>query len=324
VFLQHGLLCSSADWVVLGPGKALGFMLADEGYDVWMGNARGNKNSRYHEWLSPEARAFWDFSWHEIGQFDLPAMIDYVLGQTGQSKLHYAGHSQGTTSFFVMGSIKPEYNNKIITMHALAPVAFMSNLVSPFVRAMSPFVDQVEWVLDMMGVYEFMPSNDMMEKGGYFICRDESPFQEVCANVLFLIGGFNSEQLNRTMIPAILQNTPAGAAVRQLTHYGHGVNSGKFRMYDWGLVENMQRYGSASPPDYNLNQVTARVFLHYGDNDWLAHTRDVDELATKLPNLIGKFRVPHDRWNHLDFTYGNDANYYLYDRIINYIGRYDD
>jgi lysosomal acid lipase/cholesteryl ester hydrolase len=112
-------------------------MLADAGYDVWMGNARGNKNSRYHEWLSPNSEVFWDFSWHEIGQFDLPAMIDYTLGQTGQSKLHYAGHSQGTTSFFVMASLKPEYNDKIITMHALAPVAFMSNLVSPF-------VDQVE------------------------------------------------------------------------------------------------------------------------------------------------------------------------------------
>jgi hypothetical protein len=24
VFLQHGLLCSSVDWVIMGPGKALG------------------------------------------------------------------------------------------------------------------------------------------------------------------------------------------------------------------------------------------------------------------------------------------------------------
>jgi lysosomal acid lipase/cholesteryl ester hydrolase len=37
VFVQHGLLCSSADWVVLGKGKALAYLLADEGYDVWLG-----------------------------------------------------------------------------------------------------------------------------------------------------------------------------------------------------------------------------------------------------------------------------------------------
>lgn len=38
------------------------------GYDVWLGNARGNTNSRKHLYLSPEQRDFWDFSWHDIGE----------------------------------------------------------------------------------------------------------------------------------------------------------------------------------------------------------------------------------------------------------------
>jgi len=67
-FVQHGLLCSSADWVVLGKGKALAYLLADAGYDVWLGNARGNTNSRKHLYLSPEGQEFWSFSWHEIGK----------------------------------------------------------------------------------------------------------------------------------------------------------------------------------------------------------------------------------------------------------------
>lgn len=112
-----------------------------------MGNVRGNTHSRAHAHLNPASRAFWDFSWHQIGQFDLPAMIDYALASTGQSALHYIGHSQGTTSFFVMGSERPEYNAKIRSMHALAPVAFMSNLVSPFIRAISLFVDQIEVII---------------------------------------------------------------------------------------------------------------------------------------------------------------------------------
>lgn len=55
-------------------------------------------------------------------------MIDFVLAKTGQEKLYYVGHSQGTTAFFVMASEHPEYNEKIKLMVALAPVAFMESL----------------------------------------------------------------------------------------------------------------------------------------------------------------------------------------------------
>ncbi len=37
VLVQHGLLCSSADWLVLGPGKSLPYLLWDAGYDVFLG-----------------------------------------------------------------------------------------------------------------------------------------------------------------------------------------------------------------------------------------------------------------------------------------------
>lgn len=73
------------------------YILAEEGYDVWMGNARGNHYSRRHVSLNPDSilnSNFWKFSWDEIGNIDLPTMIDYVLEQSGKSRLHYIGHSQ--------------------------------------------------------------------------------------------------------------------------------------------------------------------------------------------------------------------------------------
>lgn len=112
-----------------------------------MGNARGTFYSRRHVRLNPDAilnTNYWRFSWHEIGSLDLPAMIDYALEHTGRDRLHYVGHSQGTTTFFVMGSARPEYNQKIISMHAFAPVAYMAHNENSLLQVISRFASDIE------------------------------------------------------------------------------------------------------------------------------------------------------------------------------------
>lgn len=111
---------------------------------MWMGNARGNTYSRRHVTSKPSSSVFWKFSWHEIGYYDLPAMIDYVIRETGVKKIQYVAFSQGTTAFWVMTSTRPEYNDKIIAMQALAPVAYVGNIRSPLVKAIAPFTNSLE------------------------------------------------------------------------------------------------------------------------------------------------------------------------------------
>lgn len=64
-----------------------------------------------------------------MGVYDLPAMIDYILAQTGQKQLFYIGFSQGTTQFWILMSLRPEYNEKIKLMSALAPVAYTGHII---------------------------------------------------------------------------------------------------------------------------------------------------------------------------------------------------
>lgn len=150
VFLQHGFIASSADWIMNTVDKALAYQLANRDYDVWLGNARGNTYSRNHTTLSPHDSQFWKFSFHEMGTFDIPAVIDYILGETMQPNLFYVGHSMGTCMFWIAMQAFPEYNSRIRNMFALAPIAFVKHLKSP-IRVLAPLSTEAELVAELFG-----------------------------------------------------------------------------------------------------------------------------------------------------------------------------
>lgn len=96
VLYQHGLLDSSAGAVCNGQDSMV-YKLADEGFDVWMNNSRGNRFSKMHKYLDCNFhRKYWDFSFQEMAEYDLPAIFEFIFEQTGCSSLTYIGHSQGT------------------------------------------------------------------------------------------------------------------------------------------------------------------------------------------------------------------------------------
>jgi len=79
VLMQHGIEADMMQWVYNKAESAPAFVLARAGYDVWLGNNRGNRFSQSHETLSSTKKAFWNFTWEEQGTKDTPATIDYIL-----------------------------------------------------------------------------------------------------------------------------------------------------------------------------------------------------------------------------------------------------
>ncbi|KAI5640872.1 alpha/beta hydrolase fold domain-containing protein [Phthorimaea operculella] len=314
VLLMHGLMDSSDSWVLQGRAAALAYVLADRGYTVWLGNARGNKYSSSHVNLTTTQSQFWKFSWEEIGLYDLPAMIDYIL-QDGQNKsLYYIGHSQGTTSFFVMASLKPEYNNKIRMMFALSPVAYMGHVRSPIVKMFSPANYAISYWLSNFNTYS--SSTDFFNKILSMICY----VVPGCDNLLYMIVGNNHKFTNESLMPVVLSHLKSGgASTLQFLHYGQLVASGRFCRYDFGEELNKFVYGSDPPPAYELSRVTTPVQLFYSENDWLSDPRDVQQLAAELPDVVASTLVPG--YNHLDFLYATNAKTLIYSKIMDRIER---
>ncbi|XP_075150306.1 lipase 1 [Haematobia irritans] len=314
VFLMHGLIDSSATWIIMGPEKALGYYLSDMGYDVWMGNARGNRYSRNHTELDPDTNAeFWQFSWHEIGIYDLPASIDYVLKETGYRKLGYFGHSQGTTSFWVMCSMHPEYNEKIAIMHALAPVAFMKHLKSPLL----PYAKNMAKIPGET-IREFLRRTKIL----WETCFANKMSEDLCVRIYYQVVGKDVEQTNATLFPVIFGHIPAGCNLKQITHYIQLVENDRFCQFDYGSEKNMKHYQQPSPPDYPLEKITAPVALYYTYNDNLSSELDVQRLAKLLPNVIEDCLYPHKKWNHMTMSWGIDARELAHKRMIEIMKEY--
>ncbi|KAM4702680.1 lysosomal acid lipase/cholesteryl ester hydrolase-like [Rhinophrynus dorsalis] len=317
VFLQHGLLADGSNWVTNLENNSLGFILADAGYDVWMGNSRGNTWSRKHKTLSPKEDAFWAFSYDEMAKLDLPAVINFIIKKTGQEQIYYVGHSQGTTIAFIAFSSMPELAKRIKFFFALAPVATVKFSKSPLAQ-LGVFPEFL--VKEMFGVREFLPHSFLIKYLATHFCSHKV-LDHLCANFFFLLCGFNEKNLNMTRVHVYSSHNPAGTSVQNMLHWGQAVKSGELKAFDWGYRGNMAHYNQTTPPFYHVKDMKIPTALWTGGNDWLADPKDIALLLTQVSNLVYHKEIPE--WEHLDFIWGLDAPERMYNEILQLMKKYN-
>lgn len=116
-------MANSDMWVYNKPEKNLAFTLVRDGYDVWLGNNRGNSHSLLHKTKDITSMRLYDVDMAVLVKYDLTKMIDEVLQITKQEDLTFIGHSYGATQmFYALAQDEDKWDEKINLFIALAPI----------------------------------------------------------------------------------------------------------------------------------------------------------------------------------------------------------
>lgn len=325
VFLQHDFLGSSADWVMQDPKTSLGYILADSGYDVWLGNFRGNTNSRMHVSLDPKNKDYWQFTFDEMAKYDLPAMIQHALDVSCEGDLMFVGHGLGTTVFMAMHHYWPEVSDLIRLGNLMAPMAYISNMESPLGWLASQ-EGPIEIFWSLFGDGELLPSNWILDCLASLACSHSDSGNtachngDLCTNLIFTFSGYDCDQLNISLVDKMMHHTPAGSSSHTLLHYFQEIKSGGFHGYDWGSKrKNQEHHGMDGFPTYSLWEVESPVAIYKaGENDLLVHKDDATQTTSELPFVVpGMIHdVEYEKWTHMDFVWGIDVKTYVYHDLL--------
>ncbi|TID27087.1 Alpha/beta hydrolase fold-1 [Venturia nashicola] len=299
VYLHHGLMMNSEVWVCLTEQeRCLPFLLVERGYDVWLGNNRGNKYSKKSTTLVPTDPKFWSFSIDQFAFHDIPDSIDYILQTTNQPSLSYIGFSQGTAQAFATLSIHPGLNDKVDVFIALAPAMSPPGLTTGIVDSFIKTSPDVLFLL--FGRGSLLGSATMWQ--AIFYPPIFVRFIDFSLTFLF---GWHTKNITPHQKLAAYPHLYSFTSTKSVVHWFQIIRNGKFQMYDdeyqapWNVSDSGRFYKVTRFPTRNIK---TPIVMVYGGSDSLV---DIDVMLKELPRHTVVHEIPH--YEHLDFLWGEDV-----------------
>ncbi|ODV98370.1 hypothetical protein PACTADRAFT_48148 [Pachysolen tannophilus NRRL Y-2460] len=311
VYFHHGLLTNS-ELFVLGDKttKCLPFVLADSGYDVWLGNNRGNKYSRKHLELSSSSAAFWNYSLDEFALYDIPDTIEYILEATRQESLNYIGFSQGSAQCLAALSLSPKLNEKIKLFIGLSPAMVPRGLNHPVA---SFFVDSApSFLYNLFGCRALIPSVVFWQQ-----LLGPKYYRTVVDNSLILLFGWQTKNISSKQKQLGYQHMFSPSSVKSVVHWFQIIRSKRFQMYDEGgnagsklntFSKNHKVYRVASFP---TQTISTPMLLVYGKADCLIDIETTLENSSCHVETIGI-----ENYEHMDTLWADEVETTVFQPVI--------
>ncbi|KAF2027867.1 alpha/beta-hydrolase [Setomelanomma holmii] len=298
VYMHHGLMMNSEVWVCLTEReRCLPFELVERGYDVWLGNNRGNKYSKKSVHTAPTSSSFWNFSMDQFAFHDIPDSIAYILQTTHQPSLSYIGFSQGTAQAFATLSIHPTLNDKVDVFIALAPAmspkGVASGIVDSFVKA-SPDILYLAF-----GRKTILPSATMWQSILY-----PPIFVRLIDTSLRFLFGWTAVNISPHQKLAAYPHLYSYTSTKSVVHWFQIIRNGVFQMYDDEspnpIMSNRSKYYKVAK--FPTKNIKTPIVLVYGGSDSLV---DINVMLKELPRHTIAKEIPH--YEHLDFLWAQSV-----------------
>lgn len=308
VYLHHGLMMNSEVWVCLTEKeRCLPFHLVERGFDVWLGNNRGNKYSKKATHCSPASTTFWNFSIDQFAFHDIPDTISYILTATGRESLSYVGFSQGTAQAFATLSIHPQLNHQVDVFIALAPAMSPPGLANGIVSSLVKTSPEVLYLI--FGRRSILSSATMWQAILYppIFAR----FIDIGLRFLF---GWHSRNITPHQKLAAYPHLYSFTSTKSVVHWFQIIRQGSFQMFDdeiqgpFGSSEGRRYY---KVPKFPTRNIKSPVVLLYGGSDSLV---DIKVMLKELPNHTIAQEVPH--YEHLDFLWAGDVDRCVFPNVV--------
>jgi lysosomal acid lipase/cholesteryl ester hydrolase len=307
VYLHHGLMMNSEVWVCLTEReRCLPFELVERGYDVWLGNNRGNKYSKKSVHTAPTSSSFWNFSMDQFAFHDIPDSIAYILETTHQPSLSYIGFSQGTAQAFATLSIHPTLNDKVDVFIALAPAmspaGVASGIVDSFVKA-SPDILYLAF-----GRKSILPSATMWQSILY-----PPIFVRLIDTSLRFLFGWTAVNISPHQKLAAYPHLYSYTSTKSVVHWFQIIRNGVFQMYDDEapnpITSNRSKYYKVAK--FPTKNIKTPIVLVYGGSDSLV---DIKVMLKELPRHTIAKEIPH--YEHLDFLWAQSVNELVFPHVF--------
>ncbi|KAL3279056.1 hypothetical protein HHI36_016571 [Cryptolaemus montrouzieri] len=323
--LVHGLLTQAEQFVLQGMYHgSLAYSMADNGYDVWLANCRGTSHSRKHISYSSKQPQFWNFSFHEIGIYDLPAKIDYILEKTKKRKIYYVGYSQGGTVFYVMCTERPEYQQKIVMASLMAPSGLIKRPQFSLGKILTQNHKLIWELIKRYNMYCFPSMKYSLGKIVLSLCVD-STMTKICSHVLQLAVEIKPTNITQFqyMWPIMFRFVPR-ASTKQFVHFFQIASTEKFRQFDYGTKRNLEIYGKSEPPEYFVENIAVPIAFYYALKDNLATYKDIQEMCGRILRCEKSSFIHNEDFVHLDFVLSYNLEELVNIPVIRFMEKYDE